>query len=473
MAEVPGSLAQVLRLAGWGPRQLVTAINSRLSSQCRDKFRLDPTAAYPWVKRGYCPRSPIPEIAAAVLSEQLGYLVTVANLWPGRDASGEAHHTAADGLDGIACVDDLLRELTHLTTAATASEGRYAGASGADLTAAVLDQLRGAVLQARHRSEREYVPPQQAELIGSHVAALRRLDDRHGGGALSLRYVGAELRSVIDLVEYANYEPKVGRQLLTIVADLAQLLGWLQFDSGRYGAAERYLLLSVGVCRFLGAPDRAANAIGMLGYVSAFAGHGVDALRLVDAASRECPRPDPILRARLLGREATAAAADGDLDRFRRASDVAMQLLVKYRGQETPPFLYYLAPEQLAAEAGQGLVVLAERTTAHRKRLLNEAIDTLTAAVAGLAQPTGIQQQQHYPRSALLHSTFLAKAHLMQGNLEQGVEATRYALDRLGEVQSPRGRMYLRNLRPALARRVRSGLVADLLPDFDKALLRT
>src|SRR6266516_2454298 len=142
MAEVPGSLAQVLRLAGWGPRQLVTAINSRLSSQCRDKFRLDPTAAYPWVKRGYCPRSPIPEIAAAVLSEQLGYLVTVANLWPGRDASGEAHHTAADGLDGIACVDDLLRELTHLTTAATASEGRYAGASGADLTAAVLDQLR-------------------------------------------------------------------------------------------------------------------------------------------------------------------------------------------------------------------------------------------------------------------------------------------------------------------------------------------
>jgi len=56
-------------------------------------------------------------------------------------------------------------------------------------------------------AEREYVPLQQAELIASHVAALRRLDDRYGGGALSLRYVSAELRSVIDLVEYANYEP--------------------------------------------------------------------------------------------------------------------------------------------------------------------------------------------------------------------------------------------------------------------------
>jgi hypothetical protein len=322
---------------------------------------------------------------------------------------------------------------------------------------------------ARRCSEREYVPPQQAELIASHVAALRRLDDRYGGGALSLRYVSAELRSVIDLVEYANYEPRVGKQLLTIVADLAQLLGWLQFDSGRHGAAQRYLLLSVGVCRGLGAPDRAANVIGMLGYVSAFAEHGVQALRLVEAASGECARPYPIMRARLLGREATAAAADGDLDRFRRASEMAMQLLTEHRNQEPPPFLYYLAPDQLAAEAGQGLVVLAERASAHRKRLLNEAIDTLTTAVAGLAQPTATQQ--HYPRSALLHSTFLAKAHLMQGNLEQGVQATRYALDRLAEVRSPRGRMYLRDLRPALARRARSRHVADLLPKFDKALL--
>lgn len=150
-----------------------------------------------------------------------------------------------------------------------------------------------------------------------------------------------------------------------------------------------------------------------------------------------------------------------------------MQLMIKCRDHEPPPFLYYLAPDQLAAEAGQGLVVLAERTSAHRKRLLNEAIETLGAAIERLAPPTETEHQHHYLRSALLHSTFLAKAHFMQGNLEQGVQATRYALDRLDEVQSPRGRMYLRNLRPALARIARSRLVAELLPDFDRALLRT
>ena len=61
----------------------------------------------------------------------------------------------------------------------------------------------------------------------------------------------------------------------------------------------------------------------------------------------------------------------------------------------------------------------------------------------------------------------------MRGDLEQSVAATRDALGRLNEVQSPRGRSFLRALRPALARRGRSPLVADLLPDFDKALPRS
>lgn len=469
MADGPVSLAEALRLAGWGPRQLVVAINSRLSSQGREKFRLDPTAAYSWLRRGYCPRPPIPDVVAAVLSEQVGYPVTAAQLWPGRAGPDAAVRAAADGLGGIACVDDVLGELAKMTAAEAG--GRVAGASGADL-AAVVNQAPGLMKPAGHRAGREYVPAPQADLITAHVAALRRLDDCYGGGALSLRYVGAELRSVIDLVGYANYAPKVGRQLLTSVADLAQLLGWLQFDSGYCGAAERYLLLSVNVCRHLEAHGRAANAIGMLAYVSAFAGHGAQALHLVEAAQRECPRPDPLLRARLLGREATAAAADGDLGRFRRASDEAIRLLVAHQSQQAPSFLYYLAPEQLEAEAGQGLVVLAEQATATRKRLLTEAVGTLTTSVAWLVRPSEPQRGHRYPRSALLHATFLARAHLMCGDLEHGVEATRYALGRLDEVQSPRGRAYLRALRPALARRARSPLVARLLPDFDKALPR-
>jgi hypothetical protein len=336
----------------------------------------------------------------------------------------------------------------------------------------VLDQLHGAVLVARNRAGHEYVLPEQVDLIAAHVAALRRLDDRHGGGALSLRYVTAELRNVVDLVEYANYDMSTGRRLLTVVADLAQLLGWLYFDSSRYGSAERYLLLSVGVCRALNARDRAANAIGMLSYVSAFAGHGPQAVRLAEAAGTECRTGAPLLRARLLGRDATAAAADGDLARFRRHADGAATLLAGTRVPDSGSFLYYLSPMQLAAEAGQGLVVLAGRMTANRNRLLGEGIALITDAVAGMITPSAPGMAPPYARSGLLHLSFLARAHLLRGDLPQAVTAIRTGLGLLPLVQSPRGRSYVRQLRPMLARRARSGVVGEFLPEFDTALSR-
>jgi hypothetical protein len=466
-AEVP--LADLLRLAEWGPRQLVTAINSRLSSQGRERLRLDPTAGYSWVRQGFRPRPPIPDVAAAVLTERLGYTITVAQIWPGRQQPNGLARSATGELDRLIGIDALVRELGQLGTTAATPQSPIAEATGADLIVAVLDLLRGAAVVARNRAGRDHVLPEQVDLISSHVAALRRLDDRHGGGALSLRYVTAELRSVVDLVEYASYGPQTGKRLLTIVADLAQLLGWLSFDSGRHGAAERYLLLSLGVCRALEAPGRAANVIGMLSYVSAFAGHGAQAVRLAEAAARECGKGDPILRARLLGREATAAAADGDLARFRHQSQEAAALLQRHATRDAPSFLYYLTPEQLAAEAGQALVVLAEKTTTSRGRLLSEAVEALSGAVTAMAAPSPAESAPAYPRSALLHVTFLARGYLLGGDVEEAVTAMRIGLGLLAQVQSPRARSYLLRLRPALARRSRSALVREFLDEFDEA----
>jgi len=463
------SLTDFLRLAEWGPRQLVIAINSRLSSQGRERLRLDPTAGYSWVKRGFQPRLPIPDVAAAVLTERLGYTVTAAQLWPGRHETGAHMRSATSELDSVASIDDLARELSQLAATAATPQSPIAEACGADLTAAVLDQFRSAVVVARNRAGHDRLLPEQVDLISAHVAALRRLDDRHGGGALSLRYVTAELRSVVDLVEYASYGPETSRRLLTIVADLAQLLGWLSFDSSRSGAAERYLLLSLGVCRALGASDRAANVIGMLSYVSAFAGHGAHAVRLAEAAARECDRGDVVLRARLLGREATAAAADGDLARFRRQSQEAAVLLQRHAGSGAPSFLYYLTADQLAAETGQALVMLAERTTASRGRLLSEAVDTLSGAVRVMSAPGSGATAPAYPRSALLHTTFLARACLLRGDVDEAVTAMRTGLGLLAHVQSPRARAYLQGLRPVIARRSRSAAVREFLDEFDEA----
>ncbi len=188
--------------------------------------------------------------------------------------------------------------------------------------------------------------------------------------------------------------------------------------------------------------------------------------RLAEAASAECAKADPVLRERLLGREATAAAAGGDLRTFRQRSEQAAETLARYAASDPPEYLYYLNPEQLAAETGQSLVMLAAKASAGQRSLLAEAITLLGAAVPVIASPA---QTSGYPRSALLHGAFLAQACVLHGDFDQAVAVMRDGLALLTQVQSPRARNHLFNLRPLLARRSRSPVVRDLLAEFDEA----
>ena len=452
----PNSLAEALDMVGWGPRDLARAVNNWLTRRGRSTERIDITAAYPWVRSNYCPHGSIPEIVATILTDHLGSFVSAEQLWPG-NARARRSTARAGELETNQNFDGLVRSLEQLV-----SGSRPLPTSGPDLVAAVLDGIQTTIESIPAQAKPDRVMTPQTELIASHVTALRHLDDRQGGGALSLRYVTHELAGVLDLVRSASYEPEVGRDLLTIVADLAQLAGWMQFDAGETAIAQRYLLLAIRVARAAGDDGRMVNNVGMLTYIAAYSNQGTDALRIIEAAN-SVPTSSELLRARTTGRAATAHASVGDLGAFRTAADRSQELLASAVTDELSPYLYYLSPDQLSAEAGYGLLTIAMRTELYRQPLLKQAVELLMPL-------SSIGDDPAYQRSALLHGCQLARAHLLRRDLEGTVETARVALGRLAEVQSGRCVASLRELRRSLAQRQRATVVAEFLPELDAAL---
>lgn len=464
MAGQSHELATVLNRLGWGPRELARRINSELSSRGKSSERIDLTAPYSWLRNGYCPYDPIPEVAARVISDESGTEISAEQLWPGHSRSRRvaASHTRQDHSREPASVDATITALAHLSSTGASQPQPQARLAGVDLVNAVITGMTVDISWSARAGRRDRVMPPQAALIGTHVAALRRLDDRQGGGILSLRYITRELSAVVDLVRNANYAPEVGQGLLAAVADLAQLTGWMHFDGQSLTAAQQFLLLAERVARAIDDKGRIVNAVGMLAYVAAHSGQQAEGLQVAYAAA-DIPTDSAVLRARSAGRVATACAAVGDLRAFRIAADRARELLADGTEDGDRPYLYYLSDEQLTAETGQALLTLASRATASRPALLAEAAAYLTP----LSQLDG---NTDYQRSALLHGCYLAQTHVALRDLEAAVAATRFALTRIPEVQSARCWRLLGELRTTFRQRKRAAVVADFLPELEDAL---
>ncbi|WP_157515842.1 hypothetical protein [Nocardiopsis trehalosi] len=301
------------------------------------------------------------------------------------------------------------------------------------------------------------------DLLEHHLAELRRLDDTAGGGALSQRYVRTALASVLDLLRHSRYSPAIGTRLLRNAAGLAQLAGWMAFDASLPAAAQRYQLLAIRLARAAEDRDAVANVLGMLAYQHAATRNPAAALRFAEAALDHAHRSLPVVRARALGRLATAHAAAGQIDAFRAASEQCRALLQQRREGDGPPYLYYFTAEQVAAEAGQALVDLAAANSASPRRLLAEAVHLL-APLASHGPATG------YQRSALLHGIHLARAHLHSRDGEAAVHTLLRLADHVGDVQSIRCRGLLAQLRRHAGPRLRTSGGADALRQLDQAL---
>lgn len=122
------------------------------------------------------------------------------------------------------------------------------------------------------------------DTVTRRVAQLRRADDFVAGRELQ-PLVERELRATARLLHEAAYTDLVGRALLSAVAELCQLAGWVAVDAGAPQRAARYLALGVRAAHAAGDRPTAANLVSTLAYQVANLGDPHEAVLLARSAT--------------------------------------------------------------------------------------------------------------------------------------------------------------------------------------------
>ncbi|MFJ9392463.1 carph-isopro domain-containing protein [Nocardioides sp. NPDC101246] len=456
-------LAAALNELGWSPKMLARRLNR--------EFGTGTTAAsapYHWRDKGMVPRAPLPALTSHLLSQELGRVVSAAELWQGKAGDGAPLLAAGCGLDRPWTMPDLEEIVDDWVRGGLLDRRRFLAISGAGLTAIVANYLDGtAGLGTMVATSSTRLIDPLVDQVEQNLPLLQALDDMHGGGH-HLSYVSAQFRAIGLLLSGGGHSAPSHKRLLQALAELGQLAGWMAFDAAEHGLAQRYFVTALRAAHQVDDRPLCAHILADLAFQAASREHATDAIPLGEAAQRSAQHAPAAVKASVLSRLAYAYASGGEEDSFRRTADEARETITLANSSDAPRWMYFLTENHLECQAGYAMIQLGRLTssngTTSSKRLLGDGA-SLLASGEHAAQLGGASD-----RRALFEGAWLALGHSTRGELEQACAIGELAASRLASVRSPRSVSVLKELSRDLRRRQRNPHVATFLPKLDSAL---
>ncbi|WP_229919451.1 hypothetical protein [Streptomyces minutiscleroticus] len=263
----------------------------------------------------------------------------------------------------------------------------------------------------------------------STLAALRssvedywRRDEQHGGASLRPAVLG-HLRYVMQIMRTA--EAALRRDLQSLAAELARLVGWAYFDARQYSTARTYFTQALQLSRGQGDGLFMANVLSCMSLQATYDGNPVDALALACKAqdTARSSGDQPLVMAMLHMREAFAHATLRDTSSCHQAVDRSRDAYERARGreEEAPSWVRYFDETKIIVDTGIALARLGEAGRA--EPLIAE----------GLRRERVAQQ-----RGRAFHAFWLASTQLQQGRLDDACRSAGLALDLSAVIDSPR-----------------------------------
>ena len=247
--------------------------------------------------------------------------------------------------------------------------------------------------------------------------------DASGMGGLHRKAVAGQLNAVAETL-HEPYSPAVRQRLFQITADLAQLAGWMAYDQGLPGVAQRYYLQGLSACHEAQSPLLGAKILGDMSRLSTKYRHNEDSLDLTRTALYILPRHDSArVRTELLGLESRVHARLGNQAAAARAADACVEAWQDAQDEPAPAWLDYLNQAGADGQAADAYIELAlraedsEHAPAYAERAERHALS------ARESRPPG------YDRSRALDEIRLAQVRLAQRDLGESVAVAQSALE--------------------------------------------
>lgn len=373
------------------------------------------------------------------------------------DVSGGTGHAAGQtelsepadrSMSTAATVTDSLTNLADLWETDVRAHGSYRLLDFDYLPAAlsgVIDYwFTAGAVESLDRCAGRRVGMSDVAAIRATVDLFRPLDQKFGGGHARTAAVGYLHRSITPLL-MGTYSGKVGRQLFSAIADLTQLVGWMSYDIGQHGLAQRYFAQALQLAA--AADDHALGGfiLSRMSRQATYLQHPRVAVDLAVAAwEKAAGRAAPAAMALFFSVEARGYGSLGDTRACTAALDRAEQHLAAVTPRAEAAWSLFFDEAQLADEF------------AHCFRDLGKPQKALHFARLSLKLRSGSQA-----RSRAFCRTVLATAYLQQGELEQACRIGTELVAEMSPIQSVRCAEYIRDFQARLSPYRRERLIRE------------
>ncbi|WP_326551794.1 hypothetical protein [Micromonospora sp. NBC_01813] len=289
------------------------------------------------------------------------------------------------------------------------------GAPSRDWLLATLDET------STERGPRQ-IGMRQVAGIREMFALFQELDVMRGGGHARTALVEYMQSYVLPLLK-REHEPDVQQALYEAAAEQSYLVGWMAYDDGEHGIAQRYLIQALRLAQAANHAALGAHVLAGMSDQANLLGHPREALMLARAGRRGITDGDsPACLADLHILEARAHAALGESTPAAAAVAKAEQTFARVDHDNEPVWAKFIDTPYMYGEA------------AHCFRDLRQPDDTERFATESAE---GARQQGRARRAALSHAA-LATADLDRADVEAAATRATHVVELAASVNSSR-----------------------------------